>query len=171
MCLCVRRAAYITYQLHATLVLAAKVMRCIQCTALERSGLFCRSVLKPICVTSAPRPPAPHSARFSNSRSPLRSAHPTFWPAPLRFPLRSRSDLVFSSPDFQYVLLHRWSVDRCARKTRPNPGEETPAKKLTTQTKSILVVLSTDEIIIETRPVPKVFTGQRYFRELYQQKR
>ena len=31
-CLCVRRAAYITYRLHAVLVLAAKVMRCIQCS-------------------------------------------------------------------------------------------------------------------------------------------
>jgi len=32
MCVCVCRAAYITYQLHTTLVLAAKVMRCIQCS-------------------------------------------------------------------------------------------------------------------------------------------
>jgi len=31
-CLCVRRAAYITYRLHAALVSAAKVMRCIQCS-------------------------------------------------------------------------------------------------------------------------------------------
>jgi len=29
-CACVRRAAYITYRLHAALVSAAKVMRCIQ---------------------------------------------------------------------------------------------------------------------------------------------
>ena len=29
-CVCVRRAAYITYRLHAALVSAAKVMRCIQ---------------------------------------------------------------------------------------------------------------------------------------------
>jgi len=31
-CLCARRAAYITYRLHAALVSAAKVMRCIQCS-------------------------------------------------------------------------------------------------------------------------------------------
>ena len=31
-CVCVPRAAYIMYQLHAALVLVAKVMRCIQCS-------------------------------------------------------------------------------------------------------------------------------------------
>jgi len=31
-CTCVRRAAYITYRLHAALFSAAKVMRCIQCS-------------------------------------------------------------------------------------------------------------------------------------------
>jgi len=32
LCVCVRRAAYITYRLHTALVSAAKVMRCIQCS-------------------------------------------------------------------------------------------------------------------------------------------
>jgi len=31
-CVCVRRAAYITYRLHAALASAVKVMRCIQCS-------------------------------------------------------------------------------------------------------------------------------------------
>jgi len=32
-CVCVRRfAAYITYRLHAELFLAAKIMRCVQCS-------------------------------------------------------------------------------------------------------------------------------------------
>ena len=31
-CVCVRRAAYITYRLDAALVSVAKVMRCIQCS-------------------------------------------------------------------------------------------------------------------------------------------
>jgi len=61
---------------------------------LNWSGLFCRSALKPISGISAyrsapaPRPPAPcsvlRSARFFDSRSPLRSAHVTFRPVPPR---------------------------------------------------------------------------------------
>ena len=31
-CVCVRRAAYITYRLHAALVSTAKIMRCIKCS-------------------------------------------------------------------------------------------------------------------------------------------
>ena len=38
----------------------------------------------PLTLRSAP-------PLFSETRSPLRSAQPGFWPAPLRFPLRSRS--------------------------------------------------------------------------------
>ena len=55
----------------------------------ERSGSFCRSALNLIFLTSAhrsvpaPRPPAHASPNFSETRSPLRSAPPEFWPAPL----------------------------------------------------------------------------------------
>jgi len=44
-------------------------------------------------IQRAPPPPAPRSAPlvFSDSRSPLRSAYLTFWPASLRFSLCSRS--------------------------------------------------------------------------------
>ena len=57
----------------------------------ERSGRFCRSALNLIFLTSAhrsvpaPRPPAHAPPNFFETRSPLRSAPPEFWPAPLRF--------------------------------------------------------------------------------------
>jgi len=49
MCVCVRRAAYITYRLHATFISAAKVMRCIQCS-LVLSVYVCSFVLLYYCI-------------------------------------------------------------------------------------------------------------------------
>jgi len=40
-CVCVRRAAYITYRLHLSLVSAAKVMRCIQCLVVFLNVFYC----------------------------------------------------------------------------------------------------------------------------------
>jgi len=48
MCVCVRQAAYITYRLHAALVSAAKVMRCIQCCLSFSFNLHLFSIF--VCV-------------------------------------------------------------------------------------------------------------------------
>jgi len=61
----------------------------VRTRTLERSGLFCHSALKSTSLTSAPapRPPAPLSVRFFDSRSPLHSA-----------PFRSSNFLAPSAP-------------------------------------------------------------------------